>query len=211
VHTIICLIPLVLFFYPALFDLTVFVFSFVQNLALEKLSEQYVYTLFSTASLVDKLMPILCKIACKNPEPSVKIQSLYIISLLTPKLDEAYIAKNILASLKYISDHEKNPQVSMSVVGNFESISNSLGLAYVATSVLPILQNMLLDNGLDRLQFEIVVNMIKRLLKKILDKRTEELKMPPISVAEVHGSEGKLLLFFCVFVTENWSCCVGEF
>ena len=140
-------------------------------------------------------MPILCKIACKNPEPSVKIQSLYIISLLTPKLDEAYIAKNILASLKYISDHEKNPQVSMSVVGNFESISNSLGLAYVATSVLPILQNMLLDTGLDRMQFEIVVNMIKRLLKKILDKRTEELKMPPISVAEVHGSEGAYMIY----------------
>ncbi len=88
----------------------------------------------------------------------------------------------------------------MSVVGNFESISNSLGLAYVATSVLPILQNMLLDNGLDRLQFEIVVNMIKRLLKKILDKRTEELKMPPISVAEVHGSEGSFVLFVAIFL-----------
>lgn len=164
---------------------------YAQNLALEKLSEQYVYTMFNATSLVEKLMPVLCKIACKHAEYTIKVQALYIISLLTHKLDESYIAANILTSLKYISDHEKNPLVSMSVVGNFESISNTLGLNYVATSVLPILQNMLLDHGLDRQQFEIVVNMIKRLLKKIIDKRTTELNMPTISVAEVPGSEGE--------------------
>lgn len=141
-------------------------------------------------------MPQLCKEACKNPEPSIKIQALYIISLVTWKLDESYVAANILASLKYITDHEKNPQVSMSVVGNFESISNSLGLNYIAVSILPILQTMLLDTGLDKNQFEMVVNMIKRLLKKILDKRTAELNIPPISVAEIPGSEGKRKLRF---------------
>ena len=161
--------------------------------------------MFNTTTLVEKLMPVLCKIACKNAEPTIKIQSLYIISLLTHKLDESYIAANILTSLKYITDHEKNPLVSMSVVGNFESISNSLGLNYVATSVLPILQNMLLDTGLDKNQFEIVVNMIKRLLKKIIDKRTAELKMPTISVAEVPGSDSEsshvavIYLFICIF------------
>lgn len=149
------------------------------------------HSLFTANTLVEKMMPALCKEACKNPESTIKIQALYIISLVTWKLDESYIAANVLTSLKYITDHEKNPAVSMSVVGNFESISNSLGLNYVATSILPILQGMLLDDGLDKNQFEMVVNMIKRLLKKILDKRTAELKMPPISVAEVSGSEGE--------------------
>jgi hypothetical protein len=150
-----------------------------------------VYPLFTAATLVERMMPQLCKQACKNPESTVKIQALYIISLVTFKLEESYIAANILTSLKYIADHEKNPLVSMSVVGNFESISNSLGLQYVATSILPILQGMLLDDGLDKNQFEMVVNMIKRLLKKILDKRTTELGIAPISVAEVPGSDCK--------------------
>ena len=162
-------------------------------MALEKLAESYVYTLFTAQTLVEKMMPQLCKQACKSPEAAVKIQALYIISLVTWKLDESYIAANVLTSLKYITDNEKNPAVSMSVVGNFESISSSLGLQYVATSILPILQGMLLDTGLDKNQFEMVVNMVKRLLKKILDSRTQELGIPPISVAEIDGSESECL------------------
>jgi hypothetical protein len=171
-------------------------------LAFEKLAEPSVYSLFTAATLVEKLLPTLCKEACKNPEASVKIQSLYVISLLTSKLDESYVAANILTSLKYITDHEKNPQVSMCVVGNFETISNTLGLSYVATSILPILQGMLLESGLDKAQFVIVVNMIKRLLKKLLDKRTAELGIPAIGVDEPHGSDRKYLFtkFNCIYV-----------
>jgi hypothetical protein len=189
--------------------------SGVQNLALEKLAEPYVHTLFTAPTLVERVMPALCKEACKNPESTIKIQALYIISLVTWKLEESYIAANILTSLKYIADHEKNPAVSMSVVGNFESISNSLGLNYVATSILPILQGMLLDEGLDKNQFEMVVNMIKRLLKKILDKRTAELKIPAISVAEVAGSDGKrgcflLVVFVRVYCDLSRPHCQGS-
>ena len=69
-----------------------------------------------------------------------KTQALYIISLVTWKLDESFVAGNILPSLKYIVDNERTAAVSMSVVGNYESIGNSLGLTYIASSVLPVLQ-----------------------------------------------------------------------
>jgi len=112
----------------------------LQNLALEKLAEDYVYSSFTSAVLAEKLVPQLCKEACKNPEASIKTQALYIISLVTWKLDESFVAGNILPSLKYIVDNERTAAVSMSVVGNYESIGNSLGLTYIASSVLPVLQ-----------------------------------------------------------------------
>lgn len=101
-----------------------------------------IFKLISTLS--DKIVPLLCKEACKNPEPNIKTQALYVISLVTWKLDEVYVANNILPSLRYIVDNERTPAVSMSVIGNFESISNSLGLNYVASSILPVLQVSLL-------------------------------------------------------------------
>jgi len=112
----------------------------LQNLALEKLAEDYVYSSFTSAVLTEKIVPQLCKEACKNPEPSIKTQALYVISLVTWKLDESFIAGSILPSLQYIVDNERTAAVSMSVVGNFESIGNSLGLTYIASSVLPVLQ-----------------------------------------------------------------------
>lgn len=33
-------------------------------------------------------------------------------------MDEEYVVANIIPSLKYITDNEKNPSVSMCVVGN---------------------------------------------------------------------------------------------
>mmetsp|Transcript_36594 Transcript_36594/g.81292 ORF Transcript_36594/g.81292 Transcript_36594/m.81292 type:complete len:541 (+) Transcript_36594:233-1855(+) len=47
---------------------------FVQHLALEKLSEEYVHSLFSRPTLEEKLMPQLCKVACKNADPEIKMQ-----------------------------------------------------------------------------------------------------------------------------------------
>ena len=117
-------------------------------MAIERLSDEAIRERFSKASLCDKLIPKLCKEACKNPEASVKIQALYILSLLSvgicrlvvihshsyshsisfffplfyyrglqAHMNEEYVATNILPSLKFITDNEKNASVSMCVVG----------------------------------------------------------------------------------------------
>jgi len=57
--------------------------SALKNLAIERLSDESIRVRFSKTSLCEKLIPKLCKEACKNPEASMKIQSLYILSLLT--------------------------------------------------------------------------------------------------------------------------------
>ena len=40
---------------------------------------------------------------------------------------------------------EKNPIVSMCVLGNYESIAESVGPEYIASSILPTIQPMLVD------------------------------------------------------------------
>ena len=57
----------------------------LKNLAIERLADESIRERFSKSSLCDKLIPKLCKEACKNPEASVKIQALYILSLFSVK------------------------------------------------------------------------------------------------------------------------------
>lgn len=61
------------------------IFFKLKNLAIERLADESIRERFSKSSLCDKLIPKLCKEACKNPEASVKIQALYILSLFSVK------------------------------------------------------------------------------------------------------------------------------
>lgn len=134
--------------------------------------------------LTEKLVPQLCKEACKNVDYNVKVQSLFILSLFAKKIDKTYAIANILPSLKYIIDHERTPAVSMAVIGCYESFSESLGPEYIASAVLPTILPLLVDRALDRKQFETIVDLTKKLLKKLTEKRTLELNIDPIHFGE---------------------------
>lgn len=124
------------------------------------LSEERVRAAIDLPTLSDKIVPRTCKEACKNQDPRIKIHALYFLSLVCSRLNRAYLAANILPSLKYITDNDKNPIVSMCVIGNYEAIAECVGPEYIATSILPTIQPMLIDRSLNRQQFEqVLVNM----------------------------------------------------
>jgi hypothetical protein len=136
------------------------------------------------ANLSDKLVPQLCKDACKNPDVNVKIQALYALSLLVRKLGKQYIVDNILPSLKYITDNDRSSIVTLHVVGCYECVSDSVGPEYIASAVLPAILPFMADKSFDRRSFETIVRLIKTLLRRISDVRTMELNMSPLSFGE---------------------------
>lgn len=91
------------------------------------------------------------------------------------KLDKPYIIQNILPSLKYIIDHEKNPIVSMCVLGNYNALAEKLGPEFLANIILPSIVPLLMDRTLDKRQYELVGYVVKSLLCKINDIRSGEL------------------------------------
>lgn len=136
------------------------------------------------ANLSDKLVPQLCKDACKNPDVNVKIQALYALSLLVRKLGKQYIVDNILPSLKYITDNDRSSIVTLHVVGCYECVSDSVGPEYIASAVLPAILPFMADKSFDRRSFETIVRLVKTLLRRISDVRTMELNMSPLSFGE---------------------------
>ena len=77
------------------------------------LCDDKVRSYISPQNIVGKIVPKVCREACKNSDPNVKIHALYVLSLVSPKLDKGFIIQNILPSLKYITDNEKNPVVNI--------------------------------------------------------------------------------------------------
>ena len=134
------------------------------------------------ASLLDVVVPKVCREACKNAEGAVKVLALYFLSLAVAsgRLDKTYLAKNLLPSLKYITEHDKSPSVSMCVAGVYEAMSDSLGPEYIATAILPTLAPMLVERSLDKAQFSLLAQLVLRLTKRTLDMRTRELALPDI-------------------------------
>jgi hypothetical protein len=115
---------------------------------------------------------------------NVKAQSLFILSLLSAKIDKTYSVANILPSLKYIIDNDRIPAVSMAVIGCYKSFSDSLGPEYISSSVLPTILPLLVDRSLDRKQFETIVDLSKNLLGKMTEKRSVELNIDRVSWGE---------------------------
>lgn len=134
--------------------------------------------------LTDLILPKVCKEACKNNVPNIKILALYFLSLVNSRIDKTYLGKFILPSLQYIIDNEKNPLVSMSVIGNYEVMSLSVGAEYIATQILPTIQPLLIDRSLNKQQFQLVVCLVRTLISIVLKKRTVELEMEPILFAD---------------------------
>lgn len=87
--------------------------------------------------------------------------------------------KNILPSLKYIMDNEKHPSVSTLVVGLYSKMADQLGVDYISTAILPVLQPMLVDKALNKAQFEMVATLTKDLLIQVLDDRGRSLGLGP--------------------------------
>ena len=130
---------------------------FYQSLAFAVLCEDRVRLAIDQTTLIEKVVPKACREACKNGDAKIKMQALYFLSLISQRLDSAYIAKNILPSLKYITDHDKDPLVSMCVVGNYSSLAESVEPQLIATSILPTIQPMLIDKSLSSSQFQQVL------------------------------------------------------
>eukprot|EP01042_Synura_sphagnicola_P029258 gene29258-37745_t len=153
----------------------------LQNSAFEHLCHGDMVKSLEGANVTEKLVPQLCKDACKNPDVNVKIQALYALSLLVRKLDKQYIVDNILPSLKYITDNDRSSLVTLHVVGCYECISDSVGPEYIASAVLPVILPFMADKTFDRRSFETIVRLVRTLLLKITNVRSMELNMSPIS------------------------------
>ena len=121
------------------------------------LCEEQVRDMVDQSSLIASIVPGVCKQACKNPETDVKLHALYTLSLLMPRLDQAFVAANILPSLKYITETDKNPQVSVVVIGMYAGISDTLGTDYIGSNILPTLLPLLSDKSLDAEQFKMIL------------------------------------------------------
>jgi hypothetical protein len=68
------------------------------------LCEKTVYSVVSTNCLLVTVIPKACKEACKNADSNVKVHALYFLSHILDRMDKAYVAKNLLPSLKYITE-----------------------------------------------------------------------------------------------------------
>jgi SCY1-like protein 2 len=146
------------------------------------LSRENVYSLVSRNVMLDTIIPNACKIACKNADSDVKVHALYFLSHVLDRMDKPYVAKNILPSLKYITEKDKSPHVTMTVVGLYEALSESLGAEYIAGSILPTIQPFLMDRSLDKEQFTICAKLVQQLTRKVLDQRCSELSLEPSEV-----------------------------
>ena len=153
-------------------------------------SDERVRNMIDAPSLLDVVVPKVCREACKNPEANVKVVALYFLSLIVHRLDKAYLAKNMLPSLKYITEHDKAPAVSMAVVGMYETMSETLGADYIATAILPSLTPLIVERSLDKAQFSLLSSLVLRLVKKIFDLRTNELSLPAVGMGGVLGGVG---------------------
>ena len=151
----------------------------IQTLAIQILCDKDVFDTIEKAVLSEKVIPKICKEACKNSEPTVKTLALYFLSLVANKLDKQYILANILPSLKYIKERESDSTVAMCVVGNFEVIAECVGPEYIASQILPTIQPLIVDRSLNKQQFEITVGLVKTLLAKVINVRASELGLPP--------------------------------
>jgi hypothetical protein len=107
-----------------------------------------------------------------------------VLSLFAKKIDKNYIIANILPSLKYIMENDRIPSISMAVVGCYQAFSDSLGPDYISTAVLPTILPILIDKSLDRKQFETIVDLVKRLLRKLTERRTADFNMDPVHWGE---------------------------
>ena len=85
-------------------------------------------------------------------------------------------------------------------LGSYEAISDTLGCDYIAKSILPSVEELLVDKTLSRQQFEVVVNLVKSLLKKVLDIRTRDLGMAEVGVGELVGSSSMYVVVVFVVV-----------
>lgn len=159
----------------------------LQNTAFEKLCSEGMSHAIRNANLTERLVPQLCKDACKHPDLNVKFQALYALSLLVGKIEKQYVVDNILPSLKYITETERNATMAMHVVGTYEAISDGVGPEYIASAVLPAVLPFLADRSVDRRSFETITSLVKTLLKKLCDPRTAELGMQPLSFGESDG------------------------
>jgi len=162
----------------------------LQSYCLKILCEEKILKILEINDLSEKLVPKACKEACKNADPNIKCLSLYFLSLICSRLDRAYLAKNFLPSLKYISDHEKNPNVSMCVIGLYDIMADCLGPEYVATSILPTIQPLLIDRSLSKTQFLQVANLVKMMLSRVLKMRADELCVPQINIGMDSTEQG---------------------
>ena len=148
------------------------------------LCDKKVHSAVSAQCMLQTVVPKSCKEACKNPETTVKVHALYFLSNVLDRMDKPYLAKNVLPSLKYITEKDKAPQVTMTVIGIYEAMSENLGSEYISVSILPTIQPFLMDRTLDKEQFVICANLVRQLLKKVLDMRCKELGMNENELSE---------------------------
>ena len=69
-------------------------------------------------------LPRVCREACKSMDMAVKMKALLFMSLVSPVLDEEYLTKNFVPSLKYIIDNDRSSMVTMCVLGVYRAMEN---------------------------------------------------------------------------------------
>ena len=90
-------------------------------MALHLLCDEEIRLKLDPSCLMNDVLPRVCREACKSSDLAVKMKALLFMSLAAKSLDEEYMSKNFLPSLKYILDNDKTSAVAMCVLGVFRS------------------------------------------------------------------------------------------
>lgn len=152
----------------------------LQVAAINVLVNDRVFKLVDQSLFVNDIVPRVCREACKNAEASVKLKGLYFMSLACTRLERTYLVKNFLPSLKFITDNEKTPDVTMAVLGVYNAMAPLIGPDHIATGIMPVISQFLVDKALGRTNFEYAVDRVLSLLQVVLSARTKELGMSDI-------------------------------
>lgn len=142
------------------------------------------------------MLPKVCREACKNPDSEIKTTALAFIGQIVKRLDKEYIARNILPSLDYILQADKNPSVTAAVIGVYKLIVDVSSLQCLCKDVLPSLLPLLADRAISVRQYDMVIRFVAYLLNRVNIERSEQLNTSPIALSSITSFEDNLLDVF---------------
>ena len=92
-------------------------------MALHLLSEDKIRLKLDVLTIVEVVLPRVCKAACKATDINVISKALYFMSHVAKQLDYAYVTQNFLPTLQFILESDPSAAVSMCVLGVYVALS----------------------------------------------------------------------------------------
>lgn len=96
----------------------------------------------------------------------------------------------LVYSLQHVLGQECTSDMTMAVLGVYNAVLPALSPEHLAANVLPALLPILVNRALSREQFQLATNRVTFLLQTLLTSRTNELGLPPVTVASNEPMKG---------------------